>query len=60
MDIHVVQPGETIYSIAEKYSVSATRLIQDNGLIEPNNLVVGQTIVIVYPEQVYTVQEEIR
>ena len=57
MDIHVVQPGETIYSIAEKYSVSAARLIQDNGLIASNYLVVGQTIVIVYPKQVYTVQE---
>ena len=57
MDIHVVQPGETLELIAEKYSVSATRLIQDNGLMEPGKLVVGQTIVIVYPEQVYTVQE---
>jgi spore germination protein len=57
MDIHVVQPGETIYSIADKYKVSPTRLIQDNGLIEPFRLVIGQTIVIVYPEQTYTVSE---
>ncbi|MDF2942852.1 MAG: hypothetical protein K0S01_1710 [Herbinix sp.] len=57
MDIHVVEPGETIYSIAELYGVSAMRLIQDNGLMEPYNLVTGQTIVIVYPEQTYTVQE---
>ena len=57
MDIHVVQFGETIDSIAEKYGVSATRLILDNGLPEPYNLVVGQTIVIAYPEQTYTVQE---
>jgi len=57
MIIHVVQPGETIYSIAERYKISAARLVQDNGLTTPNNLVVGQTIVIVYPEQTYTVQE---
>lgn len=57
MDIHVVEAGETIYSIADKYGVSATRLIQDNGLITPYNLVIGQTIVIAYPEQTYTVQE---
>jgi len=57
MIIHVVQPGETIYSIADSYGLSAERLIQDNELTNPNNLVVGQTIVIVYPEQTYTVQE---
>lgn len=57
MDIHVVQSGDTIYTIADKYGVSATRLIQDNGLIAPYDLVIGQTIVILYPEQTYTVQE---
>jgi len=57
MIIHVVQPGETIYSIAESYGLSAERLIQDNEVTNPNDLVVGQTIVIVYPEQTYTVQE---
>ncbi len=57
MIIHVVQPGETIYSIAENYGISAERLIQDNELSNPNNLVIGQTIVIVYPGQTYTVQE---
>lgn len=57
MDIHVVQPGDTIDTIAVKYDVSVTRLIQDNGLIAPYNLVIGQTIVIVYPEITYTVQE---
>ena len=56
MIIHVVQPGETIYSIAERFGVSAARLIQDNELTT-DMLVVGQTIVILYPEQTYTVQE---
>lgn len=57
MDIYVVQPGDTIYSIADKYGVSAEGLIQENELINPFNLVIGQTIVITYPKQVYTVQE---
>lgn len=57
MNIHVVQPGDTIDSIADQYKMSVTRLIQDNGLINPNSLVIGQTIVIAYPEKTYTVQE---
>lgn len=57
MIIHVVQSDDTIYSIADKYGISTSRLIQENGLMDPDNLVVGQTIVIVYPEQIYVVQE---
>ena len=55
MVIHVVQPGDTIVSIAETYGVSVTDLFLENGLINPNNLVVGQAIVIVIPEVTYTV-----
>ncbi len=57
MEIYVVQKGDTIEAIAEKYGVPLERLIEDNGLPNPFNLVVGQSIVIVYPEQQYTVQE---
>lgn len=57
MIIHVVKSGETINSIAEYYGVSATRLINENTITNPNELVVGQTIVIAYPEQTYTVVE---
>ncbi len=57
MNIHVVQPGETIYTIAADYNVSVTKLVEENGLTNPENLVVGQTIVIAYPEQVYIAQE---
>lgn len=56
MIIHVVRPQETIYAIASYYKVPVSRLILDNGLINPDNLVIGQTIVIVYPEKVYIVQ----
>ncbi len=57
MIIHVVERGETIYKIAEDYNVSVTRLVEENGLLNPENLVVGQTIVITYPEQIYITQE---
>jgi spore germination protein len=57
MNIHVVQPGETISSIAQIYGVSEYKLIQDNELENPNDLVPGQTIVIAYPEQTYAVQQ---
>lgn len=56
MIIHVVQPGETIDSIAEYYNVPADRLVLENGITNPDNLATGQTIVIVQPEILYTIQ----
>ena len=56
MDIHVVQPGDTLYRLAQQYGVPMERLIQDNQLPDPSQLVVGQTIVIQYPELTHTVQ----
>ncbi|MDF2587186.1 MAG: hypothetical protein K0S41_1027 [Anaerocolumna sp.] len=57
MIIYVVQDGDTIKSIADKFQVSETSLIRSNGIVYPNNLVVGQTIVIAYPEETYTVKD---
>ena len=56
MDIHVVQPGDTLYSIAVQHGVSLSRLINDNQLPDPNRLVVGQTIVVQYPLRTYRVK----
>jgi len=44
--IHVVRPGESVYSIAQQYRVSPQKIITDNELENPNRLVVGQTLVI--------------
>ena len=55
MDIHVVQPGDTMYRLAQQYGVPMERLIQDNQLPDPSHLVVGQTIVVRYPELTHTV-----
>lgn len=56
MDIHVVKAGESLYSIAQDYGVSQARLMADNQLPDPSRLAVGQTIVVRYPQAVYTVQ----
>jgi len=57
MEIYVVQEGDDIYSIAKKYVMSIDRLIQENGLVYPFDLVIGQALVITYPKQYYTVQQ---
>ena len=56
MVIHVVQSGETIHSISEYYNIPVDRLILENGITDPDNLAIGQTIVIVQPETLHTVQ----
>ena len=56
MIIHVVTPGESLYSIAQRYGVSENRLITDNGLGDNTALAVGQTLVVQFPEETYTVQ----
>lgn len=57
MIIHVVQAGETIDTIAQKYEKSVESIIQDNELVNPSDLAIGQAIIIVYPKEVYTIQE---
>ena len=55
MDIHVVRPGDTLYELLSD-GVPMSRLIQDNQLPDPSQLVVGQTLVIQYPRSTYTVR----
>ena len=57
MEIYVVQPGDTIETIAEQFNVSTIRLMIDNAIESPYQLVIGQTLVIAYPTQVYDVKE---
>lgn len=56
MNIHVVQPGDSLYSISQEYKVPLAQLINDNHLPDPARLVVGQTIVILHPLKTYVVQ----
>jgi spore germination protein len=57
MIIHVVQPNETVYTIAQQYNISPGRLEQDNNLSINNILNVGQALMIAYPEKTYIAQE---
>lgn len=56
MTIYVVQPGDSVYSIAQGHRVPAERIIVQNGLSNPAKLTPGQALVIQYPKQLYTVQ----
>ena len=56
MQIHVVSPGQTLWSIGREYGVSPGILARFNGLPEPYRLSVGQAILILKPEKLYTVQ----
>lgn len=43
---HTVQPGETTYSIAKRYSLSLNTLVQDNPGLDPAHLKAGQELLI--------------
>ncbi len=43
---HVIQNGESLYSIARTYNVTTQALVQANNLASPDRIVVGQTIII--------------
>ena len=55
MIIHVVRPGDSLYSIARQYGVSYTKLVADNELADPSRLAVGQTIVVLDGTRRHTV-----
>ncbi|MCC6905976.1 MAG: LysM peptidoglycan-binding domain-containing protein [Anaerolineae bacterium] len=43
---HIVQPGQTLYSIARQYGVTPSDLAFANGITNPDRIFVGQTLVI--------------
>jgi LysM repeat protein len=47
--IHVVQRGETLYSIARRYGVSVDAICAANGITDPTRIYVGQELVIPVP-----------
>ena len=56
LEIYVVQPGDTVYSIARKFGVSVQRIVSDNRLQEQFELAVGQSLLILKPKTIHTVQ----
>lgn len=54
MEIYIVNPGDTITSVATSFGVSPTRLAFDNQVIN-RELVVGEALLINIPETTYTI-----
>ena len=44
--VHVIESGESLYTIARRYEVTAQAIVQANGLGSPDKIFVGQRIVI--------------
>lgn len=57
MLIYRVKQGDTLFKIAEENGVSVFNILANNGLTLDTPLVVGQTIVILYPRIVHTVKQ---
>ncbi|MYL60158.1 LysM peptidoglycan-binding domain-containing protein, partial [Virgibacillus halodenitrificans] len=57
MQIHVVRQGDTVFRIANLYNTSSQQIINANELDAPNNLVVGQALVIPIIGQFYFVKQ---
>lgn len=56
MEIYIVRQGDSVSSVAEKYGISAGRIIADNSLLTPDRLAVGQALLILVPDIVHTVR----
>jgi murein DD-endopeptidase MepM/ murein hydrolase activator NlpD len=44
--IHVIESGESLYTIARRYDVTAQAVVQANGLGSPDKIFVGQKLII--------------
>lgn len=56
MTVHTVKDGETVFSIARAYGVSPMKLIEYNELSRPDELSVGEELLILTPTRTYTVR----
>jgi len=49
--VYMVQPGDTLLVIAAQFGVSAERIQEANGVVDPRRLQVGQQLIIPGPEE---------
>ena len=42
--VYTVQPGDTLWSIAQKYNTTVNDLARYNGIATPNEIFAGQTL----------------
>jgi murein DD-endopeptidase MepM/ murein hydrolase activator NlpD len=52
--IYIVQAGDTLYSIAQRYGIDVNVLAEANGLINPDQIYVGQSLTIPAPSTAST------
>lgn len=57
MIIYTVKEGDTLSSVAQRYNTKVSRIASDNAIDPTLPLVVGQSLVILYPQIVYTAKE---
>lgn len=57
MIIYTVEPGDSLYGIAQRFGVSPQRIILDNAISDPRNLPVGQGLLLLSPAVTYTVRQ---
>ncbi len=56
MTIHTVKPGDTVFKIARMHGTSPMKIVEDNGLKNPDRLTVGEELLIIKPTRTYTVR----
>jgi spore germination protein len=56
MQIYVVKPGDTLWRISQMHGVSIDQVVAANQLPNPNQLVVGQALVIPQPSPYHIIQ----
>ena len=56
MNIYVVQPGDTVNSIADKFNLPYEKIVHDNNISPDYGIVNGQIIILAYPTGTYKVQ----
>lgn len=56
MRIHTVAEGDTVFNIGRKYAIPPSKIIEHNGLTEPDRLIKGQKLAIFTPTRTYTVR----
>lgn len=50
--VHTIQPGDTLFSIAQRYGTTVDAIVIANGIANPNNVPVGTQLVIPAPGEV--------
>lgn len=56
MQIHVVQPGDTLWKLSQKYKAPILEIVKVNALPNPDILLLGQSLVIPSPDNLHVVQ----